>query len=261
MPMNPRLLRPTAPGGFDPRRLAGLAAWFDTTDSTKRTIDTGVTTWVDKSANAYTLTQGTGTAQPTLSTLNGVQAFAYNGAAAQHLAGTDSGLVALGTSGSNAVPNLTVFYVASFSSIADVRPVCWGRSTTVNPFLCMTHPISSPIEAWRPTYRTDANVQASGNSAAGLIASNTAYVVGTTLSSAGFIGRANGSQVVSASLPTGDTQITSDRFAVGGLLRTNFALAVTGTIGDVVIFNRVLSASEISTVERWLGRKFGITVA
>jgi hypothetical protein len=64
MPMNPRLLRPT-PTGFDPRRIAGLVAWWDASDSSTVTLNgTRVSQWSNKIAGAPAMTQSTEANQP-----------------------------------------------------------------------------------------------------------------------------------------------------------------------------------------------------
>jgi hypothetical protein len=258
MGMNPRLLRPTA-SGFDPRRISGLAAWWDSTDNSKITTSTGVSAWVDKSANAYTVSQGTGANQPSISSINGRQAFGYNGSS-QFLNSASSGLAAIGTTSTNAAPTYTAFYVASFSGLQLTIPCGWGNSTSAVPFHAAIHPTNSGnVFFWRGSYRTDAN-SSQFDSGTGSLTSATPYVVSSRLSSAGIVGRANGTQVVSLAVPSGNLAVTVDRFAVGALLRDTALLFVNGQIGDVLIYNRVLSAAEITAVERWLGGKFGITV-
>jgi len=74
MPMSPRLLRPRASGQFDPRSIAGLAAWYDAADSsTLFDADTGgalvaangtVGRWQDKSGNGRHATQAIANNRP-----------------------------------------------------------------------------------------------------------------------------------------------------------------------------------------------------
>ena len=79
MGMNPRLLRPMATG-FNPRSIAGLAAWWDASDSATITTDTGVSVWADKSGNGLNATQTVGNNQPLRSTLiNGRLALTFDG--------------------------------------------------------------------------------------------------------------------------------------------------------------------------------------
>jgi hypothetical protein len=73
MPMNPRLLRPTA-SGFDPRRLPGMVGWWDATDGATLfdatsggslvAADGSVARWEDKSGNGRHLTQSDLNARP-----------------------------------------------------------------------------------------------------------------------------------------------------------------------------------------------------
>ena len=75
MPMSPRLLRPRASGSFDPRSIAGLAAWYDASDASSLFQNSNGTTavsalndpvgrWSDKSGNARHLTQATNSQRP-----------------------------------------------------------------------------------------------------------------------------------------------------------------------------------------------------
>jgi hypothetical protein len=81
MPMNPRLLRPLAAGGFNPSRIAGLQLWLDAADSSTITTDTGVSEWRDKSATKSKWAQTTGNEQPATGTqtMNGKNVLAFDG--------------------------------------------------------------------------------------------------------------------------------------------------------------------------------------
>ena len=80
MPMNPRLLKPTA-SGFSPRSISGLALWLDAADSSTITTGTGVSQWRDKSASGSVWAQGTGNNQPATGTqtLNGRNVLVFDG--------------------------------------------------------------------------------------------------------------------------------------------------------------------------------------
>jgi len=81
MPMNPRLLRPLAAGGFNPSRIAGLQLWLDAADSSTITTDTGVSEWRDKSATQSKWAQTTGNEQPATgtATMNGKNVLVFDG--------------------------------------------------------------------------------------------------------------------------------------------------------------------------------------
>lgn len=88
--MSPRLLRPRATG-FDPRRISGLAGWWDASDaSTLFDATTGgslvaasgqVARWQDKSGNGRHATQGEANSRPTRSVaaFNGRDALDFDG--------------------------------------------------------------------------------------------------------------------------------------------------------------------------------------
>lgn len=68
MGMNNRLLRPRA-SGFDPLKVSGLEAWWDASDSTTITLNSGnVSQWSDKSGKGNHLVQVNAIAQPAYST-------------------------------------------------------------------------------------------------------------------------------------------------------------------------------------------------
>lgn len=74
MPMNPRLLRPKATSGFDPKTISGLAAWYDASKASSITLNgSNVSSWADLSGNGRDATQATAANQPSYSTaaLNG----------------------------------------------------------------------------------------------------------------------------------------------------------------------------------------------
>lgn len=65
MPMNARLLRPRAAGGFNPKSIAGLQVWLDGSDSTTFTLNgSTVSEWRDKSGNSRHFSQATALRQP-----------------------------------------------------------------------------------------------------------------------------------------------------------------------------------------------------
>jgi hypothetical protein len=55
-------------GGFEPTDLASLRAWYDASDATTITLDTGVSNWADKSGNGYDVSQSDTGLQPSYTT-------------------------------------------------------------------------------------------------------------------------------------------------------------------------------------------------
>ena len=87
MPMSPRLLRPVARSGFDPRKLSGLGLWVDFSDTASVTLDENnkISAVSDKSGNGRNGSQTTSALRLGVSTLNGRQC-ANNGTATNSLA-------------------------------------------------------------------------------------------------------------------------------------------------------------------------------
>jgi len=257
MAMSPRLLRPVA-SGFDPRRIAGLVGWWDSTDNATIATDTGVTSWSDKSGNGYTLTQGTGANQPTVSSIGGRQAFLFNGSA-QFLSSSNAGLSGVGTSTGANVPNLTCFYACQISAAHLGIAVAWGSNTSDAPFHGPIHPTNVGGSVWRTSYRSNDSGTTFVNSTA-TYATATPLVIATAQNNSAIVGRVSGTEVLSPAPLGAIGPTTTSRFAVGALLRNSAAVFFNGRIGDVVVYNRVLSASEITRVERWLAGKFAVTL-
>lgn len=81
MPMNPRLLRPKASSGFNPKSILGLQLWLDAADSSTISTGTGVSEWRDKSATGSKWVQAVGNEQPATGTqtMNGKNVVAFDG--------------------------------------------------------------------------------------------------------------------------------------------------------------------------------------
>ena len=80
MPMNPRLLRPTA-SGFNPKTISGLEAWYAADVASSIEIETGVKQWSDLSGKGRHLLQTVTNNQPAYNsvTLNGKPTVTFDG--------------------------------------------------------------------------------------------------------------------------------------------------------------------------------------
>jgi hypothetical protein len=251
MSMNPRLLRPKATSGFDPRRIANLTGWWDSTDNATITTDTGVSVWVDKSGNGYTLTQSTGANQPTLSAISGKQAFSYNGTT-QSLRSTSAGLLALFSGvGMRSYTCFSVFQKPSARADCIIGLFTGGSNSQYSAVRAASNR-SMVIEHGSATETVTSTDAAS-------YANNTPCLLSFVVSPTYKL-RTNGLERISAaSSKTGDT-LNFNRFSLGVLDRFSTAAFFQGIMGDVLIYNRVLLDAEISSVERWLAAKFGATL-
>jgi hypothetical protein len=78
--MSPRLLRPRAAGGFNPKTIASLNGWWDANDSATITLNSGNVSQInDKSSSGFHLSQSTAARQPAYVTnsLNGKAGLNY----------------------------------------------------------------------------------------------------------------------------------------------------------------------------------------
>lgn len=237
MSMSPRLLRPRATG-FNPKSISGLLVWMDASDSSTYTVATGVSEWRDKSGNGRTFTQSTANNQPLVSSTQ------QNGKALLEFDGTNDRLTATGNW--LQIANCTLF--AAFKRNAGVYGGIIASSGNGD---------NSPgilVDSSSPAIRGYNNFSLT---AAGSIAAF--HVLSGTVTNGATVAFTNGTQSDSdaASGTLGVDQTTT----VIGTYRTSAANYFNGLIGEILAFNRVLSVSERQSVERYLGKKWGVTVA
>ncbi len=250
MPMSPRLLRPRAAGGFNPKTISGLVGWYDASSTSSITRDGNgkVQTWADISgaATVRNATQSTSGSRPayTSAGLNGKNVVTFDGSSSfmsfTGVSRTDETLVAVcsasvvasvnkqnplvgdasngfGLNASIAGNASPVTYNAFFDAGGSVNLVTRSLVTgeTVSPFPAVLSVARNAAESW--------SLRRNG------------AVVGSTASTS--------------------SAVTLARFGSSGGLRLN------GFLAEVLIWDRKLSASELATVERALGRKWGIAVS
>jgi hypothetical protein len=250
--MSPRLLRPRASGAFDPRSITGLEGWWDASDSTTITLVSGVVSqWNDKSGNGRNFTQSTGANRP-----------------------------AVITAGRNSRN------VLSFGGSPVTMNQSWTRQLNGGNTWIIVFSFSASNPSFeQPIMRMDANVnaiqrgasnatQVSRRNRIGSFVNNTSSGLFTAEQQADFT---SDWQVVSSVAST-----TSLGHYQNGVLQGS-ETAITGSIvssssttlriaeasnaftimqaAEVLIYSKALSAAERSSVERYLGGKWGIAVA
>jgi hypothetical protein len=238
--MNPRLLRPKA-SGFNPKSIAGLSLWLDAADASTVTISTGVSVWADKSGNGRNASQATGGKQPAYSsTINGKNVVTFQG--------TDD-TMQIGANAAFNATSQTIIIVARQN--ANANQALWYKADSNSAVGVITR------------YRT-ANVfwhyQKSDGTAETLAVANTnsnVNVFATVLEPANQSGFVNGTPVSTANVTTAYDNNSGpwlgSRRDVGEYLQ--------GDIAEVLFWNRALTAAERDRVQKYLGKKWGITVA
>lgn len=270
MPMNPRLLRPRS-SGFNPRSIANLAAWYDAADSATLTVSTGVSAWADKSGNGRTLGQTTGNNQPISGTrtIGGKNALDFDGANDTLTCGFTIGDITSSKA-------FTAFSVSSSDTL----------TTEFAVQVWMDRTLAGDSSGWylgRRTTRIDSNI--GDGTVSGATTANVAYrrfdeattspgiyAVSASASSNtvrmwknGTIKTTTlwfGTMATSAFLSQGSA---NHRIVVGGSSAVANSDALEhfhdGLIGEILIYSQELSTAQASAIARYLGTKWGITVA
>lgn len=260
MPMNNRLMRPMATG-FNPRSIAGLGLWLDAADSSTLTLNGNtVSEWRDKSGNARHFSQGTAATQPNAvnRTQNGRRVLDFE--LSQELTGNAASLNILRN-----VSGATLMAAARFDALAATNAVTSGLfliSSGASTSAARTSIFSGAGAAGTigvSGRRLDADTFGFARAASAV----GEYIIAGTLdyaNSDAFI-YTNG-QLLAQNLAfqtNGNTSDTDSRsFSVGSVGGGSY---FDGWIGEILVWPRALSASERLAAERYLGRKWGITVA
>jgi hypothetical protein len=238
--MSPRLLRPLTSSGFDPRKISGLVAWWDAQVASSYDIETGVSEWRDLSGNGHTVTQSITNNQPTPSTINGRTALLFDGS-------NDSLASAAPVLNLASTADQTVFFV--MQAAGTEAGYILREGTTADGFGFYAQTNSTILYPF--TVSSVSNGIGRSN--------NAGNVHGMVLQSGSSIlsvdGAAGSSVSISFSAPTAPLVIGN---RTGG---TSAATFFDGRIGSLIFYDRALTASERQKVERWLGQRWGITVA
>lgn len=219
-------------------RIEGLSLWLDAADTSTITESSGsVSVWADKSGNGYNVVQATGGNQPITgaTSQNNKNVIDFNG----------NSFVCTSASIATTSSNTTFVVYQSTNSFpiggTDVdilfRHENLGGSdytlTASNGFIDTTEPELRRENGG--TVSLFVNGQAGGGSAN---QTNTFY-----------IGRADASSAPAY----------SGQYCIGATLSGSFGHV--GSIAEILIYNRSLTPSEVSTIELYLGAKWGITLA
>jgi hypothetical protein len=233
-PMSPRLLRPRAAGGFNPRTIANLAGWWDFNDAATVTVATGISAVTDKSGNGRTLNQSSVNNRPawTANSINGKYAAVFDG--------TNDALTASFT----LAQPVTAFLVAKYDSGANTGVATMMDGATGNTMR---------------VYRSASNalsIFAGANLASSATTPESWSVWEPTFDGSSSSLRANGSSLVAGNAGTATP---------GGIYLGVFGNGSSNpgpvSVAAVLLYARALSASERSSVRKWLGNLYAITVA
>jgi hypothetical protein len=252
MAMNPKLLRPKATG-FDPRSISGLIGWWDFSDATQLRQTTAGATAVtadgdvvgyalDKSGNSRPMAANNDARRPVykVNILNGRSAVRFDG--------VDDALGATTHSGTASETQTWFGVFANISTSVSSRRFI-ARADNASLFVDNgTTPIR--VAYWSfgtSTFTTPTT--AIGNAVYSL----------TYTSASQCLVRQNGKLIVTVGTPNG-----SYRTATGLFLGANSLTGANATACDcleAMIWHSALSASQRSSVEKYLAKKYGLTLS
>lgn len=222
---------------FLPTSVTGCALWLDAADTTTITkIGSNVTQWNDKSGNGNNATQSNSASQPTsgVSTQNGYNVITFAGTTKYMSYGT-----------TNVSPStMTVFCIYNNNTF---NP--YGEPVEVGPFSFFYPAPSSNVGIGRKGATDEILSSWSTN---GLTTSQYVLYTGTVSVSTNTVCNLffNGTQV-------GTSNVSSS----GGISSYNVGAltgSTTGNIGEVIVFNSVLTATNRRQIEGYLAWKWGI---
>lgn len=249
MAMSPRLLRPLASGAFSPKKIAGLEAWYDASVASSVTlVSTFVSQWDDLSGNGLHLTQSVEANRPGTGTINGLTAVDFDG--------SNDRLERSGYTGTVG----TVFSVHSLDVYQNgmVYEFLKASGGSVYGMSMLARALGAGASEYTVAGRNGAASSDSFNNGDQQIF-NQQRLTTQTYDGTTSITTVDGTNLA------GSTAVTLSNTAtilLGARRQTSsYSLLLNGQIGEVVAYNRVLTASEIDKVESYLASKWGVTLA
>ena len=231
MGMNPKLLLPRA-SGFSPKSIASLRAWYDASDDAQFTYSSGtlVSEWRDKSGYSLHAANATAGQQPTRNvTQNGRTAVAFQ----------------------NSVRFLSIANMAAAFPTAATGVFVYGPgSNEYNIFFTSvaTSFTSYSGNGYSAFFKTTRLVNTPAMPSTGF------HVVTWISSATQYTIRQNGAQILTAAADF--TAGSSHR--IGSTTNGNQA---SHTSCEILLFNETLTTTQLQTVERYAGKRWGVTVA
>lgn len=241
---------------FDPRNISGCALWLDATDSSSMTLNsTTVSQWRDKSGKGNNAIQATTIRQPLLvaSGINGMPALEgrHDGVNASQLSIAHNATLNF----SSGITGFAVGYKTVMATSGDLVAK-YVTSTPDRSFLITTN-ASNQVQG---VISTDGTAGASANINTGgfLITSGVGYIA--SLWDNGTIGVATGNDRGEAQATIGYPFLASGAPLNIFSRDAAFVNPYIGRIGEVILFTRTLTRSEIDIIRRYLALKWRIAI-
>jgi hypothetical protein len=236
-------------GGIsDPTDIAGCVGWYDAADTaTISQLTAGkCDQWDDKSGSGRNFGQaGASTLRPStgVDSQNGLNVLTFDGG--DYLFRSSSFLYSLVTT--------SVFIVADYTTTGNAALFSEGRSTNANGEYGSPRIISSNLSAYQQNDDgSDEYNISSDNFATG------GYHIARFQDSGTVASLCVDGGTVTSSASYARGTFTPNRTAIGARFRNTIDLHFTGKIAEIVIYNSVLSAGDITLVEDYLTDKWGL---
>lgn len=247
MPMNARLLRPLATG-FTPRRLGGLGAWFDATDASTYTLDTGVSEWRCKAVSGQKFSQSSGASQPTINAtgIGGKPTLSFDASNDW----MDLGSQTIG--GNNLLAeaaNAYSLYIVVRRSGGGVNTLFAKASATLGN---RTLQVFSSNGDFSAILRGTQTVGAAGS-----LPSDVDGLVRVSWSGTAAAGAFN---AVETALSAGAAAVEAENITIGARTASSPAVFWSGLIGEIVFYNKALSSTEQASLFSYFNAKWGLSL-
>jgi hypothetical protein len=262
MAMNPRLLRPLA-SGFNPRSISGLALWLDSLDAatllnsvspqTPAAIGETVRQWRDKSGNSRHANQTNATLQPTRQSTG----ISFDGTG-DHYDLTDYPELAKN------IGYIGIFAVGRYRSLPGAAETAIF-SASRNSSIVFARVFFGTLAAAASKLRTggrrqDADTLQAVTSTADVPVVDAVLTGLIDYSNAAVSQRLNGS--VDGSSSSFQTAGVTDNTNPLGIFIARSGSTYAGIdLREMLIYTSPLSASQVAAVERYLGARWGVTLA
>lgn len=253
-PMNNRLMRPRASGGFSPKNISNLAAWYDissTTDSSKVTTVAGaISALIDLSGNGKNAIQDSVNNRPSAVTA------AYNGLDVARFSNVSPVDFLTASNVSFSLTPYTVFFAIAHTTSTGLHTF-FADGATASSLACpgllvnggFYGTISVGIGINNSSLTRTANAMQ-------VFTATGAGTSGTTFAAAS-LRRNRGSNGTANSLV--NVRTDCNRFFIGAGAAGADGPFV-GDIGEILVYQKQLTAAEIASVEEYLAKKWGVTL-
>jgi FtsP/CotA-like multicopper oxidase with cupredoxin domain len=232
---------------FAPTSIANLAAWFDATNTATITrTGNSVSAWSDASGHKNTLKQATASLEPayTAAGIDNLGSLKFSGA--PYLIGSN------GSFSTSLFDASTVFVVSNQSNATQTSSVAWSGKYLADPHWSLRLSASGVSQF-------DFNNKEAGRLTSGDVPNGPALWTALGSVSSGLQQLRKDGKVLSSSTGPGADVTGNYPFVVGaaaGFGKSSYAYS--GQLGEVVVYNRLLTPAEEASVEGYLACKWGL---